>query len=301
MKGLLSALRATLSFSVITMSMLSVTLSARAHDSPEDNAIAHPVEAKRIIALGGSVTEIIYALGQHNRLVGIDQSSVYPPEVQALPSIGYYRNVPAEGVLRLKPDLVIASEQAGPSQALAQLESLGIRIERVSDQPELESLYTRVRQIANLLGVPDRGKLMRDDLELQLTTSYQLNAHRPSAMMLVMRTGKLLGAGRNTAAAKIIELSSLENALNDYTGYRPISAEIVHARMPQALIVTSHTVQSFGGMDTLLQQVVLSKTPAAMNGHIIELDDLLAQGLGPRLPLAIQKIRQGVLVQRPAL
>jgi len=293
MKELMDALAA----STVTIAMLLLPLNVIADEKFRNNADFQQTDAKRIVALGGSVTEIIYALGQHDRLVGIDQSSVYPPEVQSLPSVGYYRNVPAEGVLRLKPDLVIASEQAGPSQSLAQLTALGIRIERVSDQPELDSLYTRIDQIAKLLGVSEHGQNMRDELELKLASSYRFQTHQPSAMMIVMRSGKLLGAGRNTAAAKIIELSSLDNLLNDYSGYRPISAEIVHARMPAALIVTTHTVQSFGGIDALRQHVSLSKTPAAINGHMIELDDLLAQGLGPRLPLAIEKIRQGISVQ----
>lgn len=313
MKKLLSVIRDTWTGSLILCLSLCLSLclplSVLAQDNLLDGTVPESImpnsaisdstdssvgKASRIIALGGSVTEIIYALGQQARLVGIDQSSVYPPDTLSLPSIGYYRNVPAEGVLRLKPDLVIASEQAGPSQVIAQLASLGVRIERVSDQPEVESLYTRVVQIAKLLGVPEQGQVMRDELELQLATSYRFSSHQPSAMMIVMRTGKLLGAGRNTAAAKIIELSALENVLSDYTGYRPISAEVVSGRMPSALIVTSSTVKSFGGMDAVRQHVALNQTPAAINGHMIELDDLLAQGLGPRLPLAIQKIRQGL-------
>ena len=64
-----------------------------------------------MVTLGGSVTEIVYGLGQGARLVGDDQSSLYPPEARRLPSVGYYRAVPVEGVLSLKPDLVLASSR----------------------------------------------------------------------------------------------------------------------------------------------------------------------------------------------
>lgn len=257
--------------------------------------VSQHVYPQRIVALGGSVTEIIYALGQQHRLAGVDQSSLYPAQVKQLPSVGYYRSIPVEGVLQLKPDLVIASEHAGPSHSLVQLQSLGLRVEIVSDQPELHSLYKRIEQIASLLGETERGRLMRDDLEHKLSHSYQYVEAKRSVMLIAMRSGKLLGAGRGTAAAKIIELSSLDNVLSDVQGYQPISAEIVSARMPDALIVTALSVQSLGGMEAVRAHPALRHVPAVIDGRIIVLDDLLAQSLGPRLPLAIQLIREGVM------
>ncbi len=257
-------------------------------------AHAHAQYPQRIVALGGGVTEIIFALGQEHRLVGVDQSSLYPPEAQVLQSVGYYRSIPVEGVLQLKPDLVIASEQAGPSHSLHQLKALGLRVESVSDRPELDSLYRRIEQIATLLGVYERGQQIRDELEHQLSHTYHYTVEKPVVMLLVMRSGKLLGAGRGTAAAKIIELSSLDNSLYDVQGYQPISAEIVSARMPSSLIVTTLSVHSLGGMEAVRAHPALRHVPAAVNNRIIELDDLLAQSLGPRLPIAIQTIRQGV-------
>jgi len=285
-------------YSVIFI-MLGVLLpgwvDAQEHLIPLGSAQHAPPE--RIVSLGGGVTEIIYALGQQHRLVGLDQSSIYPTEAQSLPSIGYYRSVPIEGVLQLKPDLVIASEQAGPRHALAQLSTLGLRIERVSDQPELDSLYKRIEQISEILGVAQRGQLMRDELEHKLAHSYHFSSHRPDAMMVVMRSGKLLGAGRDTAAAKVMELSALDNVLNDLSGYRPISAEIVSARLPSALIVTTLSVQAMGGITAVREHPALRHAPAAKSGQLIVLDDLLAQGLGPRLPLAIETVRQGLIEQ----
>lgn len=73
----------------------------------------HAAEPSRVVSLGGSVTEIVYGLGEGDRLVGDDLSSLYPEAATKLPRVGYYRAVPVEGVLSLKPDLVLASEQAG--------------------------------------------------------------------------------------------------------------------------------------------------------------------------------------------
>ncbi|MFJ0631528.1 ABC transporter substrate-binding protein, partial [Bordetella bronchiseptica] len=87
-------------------------------------AAAQGAPARRVVTLGGTVTEIVYALGQGGRLVGDDLSSLYPQAATQLPRIGYYRAVPVEGVLALEPDLVLASEQAGPPDAIERLKAV---------------------------------------------------------------------------------------------------------------------------------------------------------------------------------
>jgi iron complex transport system substrate-binding protein len=272
--------------------LISVMIGLTAFISGQ--VFAQKISPQRIVSLGGGVTEIIFALGQQHRLAGVDQSSLYPEQAQLLPSVGYYRSIPIEGILQLKPDMVIASEQAGPEYSLSQLSLLGLRVERVSDQPQVDSLYRRIEQVAGLLGVPERGKLIREALEHDLAHSYQHSSDRTSVMLVVMRSGKLLGAGNGTAAAKIISLSSLDNVLNDVQGYQQISAEIVSKKMPSALIVTTSSVQSLGGILAVRDHPALRHIPAVKNGRLIELEDLLAQGLGLRLPYAIQMIRAGV-------
>ncbi|MCJ9710342.1 ABC transporter substrate-binding protein, partial [Bordetella hinzii] len=102
--------------------------------------------AERVVTLGGSVTEIVYALGKGDMLVGDDLSSIYPDAATRLPRVGYYRSVPVEGVLALKPDLVLASDQSGPPDALKRLADVGVTVLRISDEPSVQSLETRIGQ-----------------------------------------------------------------------------------------------------------------------------------------------------------
>ncbi len=271
--------------------MTSISGQAFAHNSPGQ---LNGCQSQRVVALGGTVTEIIFALNQEHKLVGIDLSSVYPVQAKAIPSVGYYRHVPAEGLLRLQPDLIIASENAGPPHVIEQLKALGIRIQTVSDQASLESLHLRIEQISALLCVPGRGVGLRSDLDQNMERVLQIPVLRESVMMVVMRAGKLLGAGRDTHAAKIIELAGLDNILSDHRGYWPVSAEIASVRKPSAIIVTSSSVRSMGGLEAMREHPAIRTTPAAMQAKIIELDDLLAQGIGPRVPLAIETIRHRV-------
>ena len=267
-----------------------LSLSAQANE---------PVAPARVVTLGGSVTEIVYALEMQHLLVGADQSSLYPAEAQALTSIGYYRMVPTEGVLRLQPDLVIASEQAGPPHAMAQLAAMGLRVEKVSDQPSIASLHDRISQVAGLLGVRERGAALSQAIDAGIGRASLIPTERLRALLVVMRSGKLLGAGQDTAAAKILELAGLENVLLRQKGYQPITAEVVSALGPAVIVVTSSSVRSLGGLDAVRRNPALRMTPAALEGRVIELDDLLAQGIGPRLALAIEKIREGVSHAQP--
>lgn len=131
-------------------------------------AAAQTAPAQRVVTLGGTVTEIVYALGQGGRLVGDDLSSLYPQAATQLPRIGYYRAVPVEGVLALEPDLVLASEQAGPPDAIERLKAVGVRVAVVSDQASVQSLHARIRAIAQALDAVPEGERLAAQLDAEL-------------------------------------------------------------------------------------------------------------------------------------
>jgi iron complex transport system substrate-binding protein len=249
---------------------------------------------QRLVTLGGSVTEIVYALGAGDRVVATDQSSIYPVQATQLPSVGYYRLVPTEGVVAMRPDLVLASNHAGPPLALRQIQDLGIPIELVSDEPNMTSLHHRIRQIAKVLNQQEAGEKLIDQVNQQVNAARLMPVKSKSAILLVMRGGKLLGAGGNTTANVVIQLSGLQNVLTALNSYQVITPEAVSAAAPEVIIVTRSTVKAIGGLDQVKAEPALRHTPAVKNGRVIVLDDLLAQGFGPRIGLAIQHIRQAL-------
>lgn len=249
-------------------------------------------QAARVVSLGGSVTEIVYALGAEEQLVGTDQSSLYPQAAQQLPSVGYYRQLPIEGVASLKPTLVIASEHAGPPQVLEQLRNLNIHVMRVSDSPSLGSLQQRVRDVAQALDRVARGEVLLKEFALALAQAKTKTVNPLRAVTVVMRGGKLLGAGRDTAAGIVLEEAGLINALAEQVSYRPLSAEALSMLAPEVIVVTSGTVASMGGLQSVKNSPALKHTPAVAHDRVIVLDDLLAQGFGLRLPQAVSQIRQ---------
>ncbi|EFF73467.1 heme/hemin ABC transporter substrate-binding protein [Achromobacter piechaudii] len=251
-------------------------------------------EPARVVSLGGSVTEIVYGLGEGDRLVGDDLSSLYPEAATRLPRVGYYRAVPVEGVLSLKPDLVLASEQAGPPDALKRLAGVGVRVVTVPDAPSVDSLKARIRAVAEALGVAPAGERMVDEVTRELARAEAIAATRARALMLINRTGTPQGAGRDTAANEVMQLAGLDNVLHAQQGYKPLSAEAVGALTPDLIVVTQASLEASGGMDKFLALPGIAGSPAAAKGRVVVMDDLLILGMGPRLPLALTQLKQEV-------
>ena len=142
--------------------------------------------AERVVSLGGSVTEIVYALGEGDRLVADDASSIYPEAATQLPRVGYYRNLSLEGILSQRPDLLIASENAGPPEVLERLRAMCVPTVAVSDSPGVESLLERVREVANALEVPAAGETLRARIQSSLEAVKAAEAQPRRALVVLL-------------------------------------------------------------------------------------------------------------------
>lgn len=270
-------------------------LLAPAHAAPGASApeAAAAAQARRIVAMGGTLTEIIFALEQGHRVVGVDASSLYPPEVKKLPQVGYFRQFSVEGVASLKPDLVIAPVEAGPPQAVSGLKGLGFRVMQFELKPSMEDLTARIDDLATLLGVPEKGealiKAIRADVEKAVATP-----RKARVLVLSSHAGKMQAAGRDTAIDVQLKLLGADNVMSgSHAGYKPVSGESVAALRPD-VIVTSPLSLAQGGLDAFRTQPGIAVTPAARNRRIIVLDDLLMLGFGPRVGESLSLLSAGL-------
>lgn len=263
-------------------------------------ALASAQAAERVVTLGGSVTEIVYALGEQARLAGVDQSSLYPEAATRLPSVGYYRAVPVEGVLSLMPDLVLASEQAGPPASIERLAALGVPVRTLSDAPSVASLRERITQVAAALDAAPAGARLLAQVDRELAEAQALPATPARALVMMNRTGTPQGAGSGTAADLVMSLAGLENVLTEQKGYRALSAEGLGALAPEVIIVTRTSVDAMGGLDAVKALPGVALTPAGQADCLVVMDDLLALGTGPRLPQAIRTLRETPCIARHA-
>ncbi|WP_421708775.1 heme/hemin ABC transporter substrate-binding protein [Algihabitans sp.] len=255
-------------------------------------------EVARVISVGGSITEIVYELGAGDRLVAVDTTSSYPPQADDLPDVGYMRQLSAEPILALEPDLLLLVEDAGPPATIEQLRAAGVSIVTLPDQPTLDGIRQKVRQVAQALDLNEAGEQLVTQIEsAQQDVAAKLAdlPERPSVLFLLsVGTGAPLAAGTETSAAGIIEMAGGRNALADFTGFRPLSPEAAAATRAEVVLVTDRTLERLGGRDALLSRPELAASPAAEAGRLVSMDGLLLLGFGPRTPQAVAELAEAL-------
>ncbi len=244
--------------------------------------------AERVVSVGGSITEIIYALNRSSTLVAVDSTSQYPAEARELPNVGYMRQLAAEPIVALKPTLVVVIEGAGPSESLVHLRAAGLRVEQVTDDPSPEGVIDKVRAVGELLDARGPAHALASQLRNEFE---QLNRMRQPAsprvlFLLPMGSGSALAGGRNSSAAGIIQLAGGQNAVTAFEGYKALAPEAALSLMPDVVLVTHRGLHQLGGIDKLLALPWLSATPAARGRRVVAMDGLLLLGFGPRTPQA---------------
>lgn len=249
-------------------------------------AMAATPAPARIVALGGDITEIVYALDAQQALVGVDSTSEWPAAAKQLPDVGYVRQLSAEGVLSLRPQLVLATADAGPPQVLAQLREAGVRIERMPVSHTPDGVLDKVRRIGRVLGREDAAAHLAQQLRADYATLAGRVAkmpYRPRVVFLLSAgSGSPMAAGRDTAAASAIALAGGIDPANGFSGYKALSAEALVALAPDVIVLMDERTGALGGVEGVLKLPGVAETPAGHARRIVFVDGQALLGFGSR-------------------
>lgn len=248
----------------------------------------------RIVSLGGPVTETVYALGLGDRVVAVDVSSTWPTEATKKPKVGYIRAISAEGVIAMRPDLVIGTEDAGPPEALEQLRAVKTRTVLVPAHHSVEGARAKILAVAKAVDREQKGRELITTLDRELKAAKERVAgsrSTPKVLFVYARgQGALSVSGRETAADAMIALAGGTNAVTGYEGYKPLTPEALAGANPDVILLTTAGLSSVGGVDGLLAQPGVALTPAGRTRRIIALEDELLLGFGPRLGQGVRDL-----------
>ncbi|MGH8046768.1 MAG: heme/hemin ABC transporter substrate-binding protein [Chthoniobacterales bacterium] len=247
----------------------------------------------RVVSLGGDVTEIAFALGKGDAIAAVDVTSTYPAAANKLPKVGYVRALSAEGILAMKPDLILASGDAGPPEAIAQFKAAGIPIVALPKDHTLAGIHAKIESVAAALDAKAEGEKLATEFDAarKAAEAAAKNGDAVTAVYVMARPdGALIAAGAGTAADAMLAAAGLKNMFAGAPGYKPVSAESLIAANPTVIVTGERSVQGSGGLDKFKTNPALSATSAVKNDHLLVFDDMYLLGLGPRSAQAVREL-----------
>lgn len=262
---------------------------------------AKPAVAQRIITAGSAITETVCALGDCDKIIASDRTSLYPSKIQQLPSIGYRSGINAEGILSLKPTLIIAEKGYVEDAVLTQLSSAGVKLIVVDRKLNFEDTKKIIMQISSALGREAEGRklIAKNEAELAEVKNLLKNiATTPKVLCIYNRgTATVSMAGKETFG-EIIQYAGAANVYTDVEGYKPLNTEALIAANPDYLVMLSTGFESIGGMEGVLNLPGVAQTTAGKKKQIISIESLRLTNFGPRFGETVKEL---VMLLHPEL
>ncbi len=244
----------------------------------------------RLVVAGGSLTELIFAMGAGQRVVGVDETTSFPPETAALPHIGYWKQLSSEGILSLRPDSFITWQDAGPQVVLDQLAAQKVNVITLPRVPAtVEQMYSNIHVLAAALQTSEQGDALVNNIRQRLDNVGKRAAAKdaPVKAMFILAAGGGTPqvAGNGSVADAIMTLAGARNVAQ-HMQYKSYSSEALIAANPDVIIVTSQMTE--GDINRLSAIAGITRTTAWKNHRIITIDQALILGMGPRVADAVE-------------
>ena len=244
---------------------------------------------KSIIVAGGSITEIIYLLEEDSRILAVDVTSVYPEEAKDKPNIGYVRNLSAEGIVALSPDLVIGEDDMGPISVIEQLKELNLDVKTIEEKQHANGILEKIRDVAEILNVKEKGKeVIKKELipsvkELNKISALNKKYKNMKCMLILSMDGTSpVVAGSETTGDSFIKMIGAKNIYSEIKGWQAVSEESILKYNPDFIILPQRDLHKNSNVSSVITNPIISKTNAHKNNNLIIDDGMAVLGFGPR-------------------
>lgn len=250
-------------------------------------------EGEKIVVIGGALTEIVYALGAQDQIVGRDTTSTYPPEVKAIKDVGYMRALSSEGILSLAPHGILLVEGSGPIETINVLRGSSVPIVEIAENYSFQSVLDKIKAVGVALHKEQQALILSQKINQKLTQVInavdQIKQKKRVLFVLSAQNGRIMAAGKNTAANGMIELAGGINAIDGYSGYKLLNDEALITAKPD-FILSMQNAGSVVSMEELLNMPSIRMTPAGRNRAIYQMDGMFLLGFGPRTADATKEL-----------
>ena len=285
----------------------SLTLACgRFGSRPDDQA-----DAARMIVISQQYNELIYALGAQARLVGVDYSSTYPPEIASVTTVGYHRALSAEGILSLKPSIVIHDDNIGPEQVVRQLTALKIPMKTFQARDDsIAGLEALLREMGAYFHKEQRADELCAGLDRDLAAAIdRARAFPDRPRVAVIHFGRasnvyLLvagkgGSGDGAAASQMIEWAGGEQAIQGNGMQRLTSPEVLAKANPEVVLMTEFGFDRLGSLEQARTLPGLAQTAAARNSRIYRVSEHELTYFNPETGKSVERLAALIHQPRP--
>ncbi|MGO2291979.1 heme/hemin ABC transporter substrate-binding protein [Pseudoalteromonas sp.] len=271
-------------FVLLLISLVVILFSRCVHASPQ------PINPQRIVVAGGSITEVIYALGEQQRIVGVDSSSIFPAAATTQPQIGYVRKISVEGILSLNPDLILAEADIGPKKVVEQLKRTAANLVILHENDSFWRIENKIEQIASLLQVQSKGTELAQALKADRDAlTHILKQATTKPKVLVIRSDQLMVAGSGTTANELVAIAGGKNVMaSSVANWQAISSEAALVLNPDVIITMSIGGHEQPSSSELLNAFKFSN--AVKNKRVHNFDVAYLLSMGPRTPQALVEL-----------
>src|ERR1051325_6714479 len=281
--------------SAVAVALVSASCS-RFHNAPSESKDA------RYVVISPIYNEIIWALGAQDKVVGIDLSTTYPPEVKNVQTIGYHRALSAEGILSLHPTAVIHDNNIGPPQVVQQLQQLNIPMKTFTAKNDsFDGTKALIREMGAYFHKETRAEELCNTMDTQRAASLEkvkqytdhprvavIHFGRASNVYMVVGKG---GGGDGGGVSQIIELAGGQMAVENRVMQRMESPEIIAQANPDVILLTDYGYDRLGGsLDQIKALPGVATSNAAKNNRIYRIEENVLNYFGPRSGENIAKV-----------
>jgi len=285
----LSNLRRRAVIGLAALSLAGLSTMAGAEDTK-------PLDAARLVTIGGAVTEIVYDLGLGDRVIARDTTSSYPEQATKLPDIGYMRQLSAEGVLSVNPSAILMIEGSGPQATLDVLAKAAVPLVTIPEGYDRAAIVAKIMAVGKALGAEAKADELAAKVGADIDAAAAIGAAVPDdkrkrvLFVLSIANGKIMAAGAHTAADGILKLAGATNAASGFHGYKALNDEAIIDAKPDLILMMDQGGPSAASDADILANPAVALTPAGKSKALLRMNSLTLLGFGPRTAEAIRAL-----------
>jgi iron complex transport system substrate-binding protein len=250
-----------------------------------------PDRPQRIVALAPSVTEIIFALGEEARLIGVTAHCDFPPEAARLPKVGSYVRLDLERIVGLRPDLCIAVKDGNPKAAVERLEALGVPVFAL-DPRSVATVIRAIHDLGVVLAVEPRAEALIGAMRgrIERVTHRLAGSDRRPRVFFQIGAAPIVSVGTDTFAHELIGLAGGVNVAAGAAAYPRFSREQVLGLAPEIIVISSMDRAAGAVAETRREWERWPGVPAVRDGRIHVVDSNLFDRPSPRLVAGLETL-----------